>query len=332
MANHIQRLISLFTSSRHSNEAAAEFHRWLINGRHSDEKDAALRQLWDATEAKADLSTLRSLENVYKKIGENRADEPEPRVKRPVRALWWRVAAAAVVAAAVSVTATLYMTKLSEKDIALVELYTSAGEMKTITLPDGSTAQTNSATLLLYPEEFRGKERTVYLMGEANFRVAENKEKPFVVKAANVAVTALGTEFNVSAYPEEDIVTSTLIHGKVRVDCAGKGSYTLLPGQQAAYWKTTGRSKVSAANIMDATAWQRGVSVFRGKTIAEILGALERRFNVSFQYNANRMSGDRYNFKFRSDSGLDEVLSVMKEVAHGFDYKMKDGVCYVKFR
>jgi len=267
---------------------------------------------------------------VYARIGESPVAKQEAQTRKSTLRYWWSIAAAAVIASTVGIVATLYITKHSAKDIAMVEIYTSAGAMNITTLPDGSVVQTNSATLLLYPEEFRGNKRTVYLMGEANFKVAEDKEKPFVVKATNVAITALGTEFNVSAYPEDATITSTLIHGRVRVDCAGKHSYTLLAGQQATYKKATVNCEVAAADIADATAWQRGVSVFRGKTIAEILTVLERRFNVSFLYNANRLNGDRYNFSFRSDSDLNEVLSVMKEVAGGFDYKIKGGVCYIR--
>ena len=45
---------------------------------------------------------------------------------------------------------------------------------------------------LLYPEKFTGETRSVYLIGEANFKVKPDKKHPFIVKANDYQVTALG--------------------------------------------------------------------------------------------------------------------------------------------
>ena len=91
-------------------------------------------------------------------------------------------------------------------------------------------------------------------MGEAEFKVAKNPEKPFIVRSSNMAITALGTEFNVKAYPEEDIITTSLIEGKVRVDCNDTISYVLTPGYQVVYNKCTADCQVLTANMKDVTA------------------------------------------------------------------------------
>ena len=66
------------------------------------------------------------------------------------------------------------------------------------------------------------------------------------------SVTALGTEFNVAAYPEENEMIATLIHGKIKVECDnGKESYIVTPGQQVTYRKSTGESRLAEANIED---------------------------------------------------------------------------------
>ena len=89
--------------------------------------------------------------------------------------------------------------------------------MQNITLPDGTQVMINSESTLLYPQQFTGDSRCVYLVGEANFKVRRDEAHPFIVKSADFQVTALGTEFNVSAYPEEEEVTATFILGKVFV-------------------------------------------------------------------------------------------------------------------
>ena len=62
----------------------------------------------------------------------------------------------------------------------------------------------------------------------------------------------------------------------------------------------------------------------------EILSTLERRYVVTFQYNANLFNEDKYNFRFRENSNIKEIMDVMKEVVGGFDYKIEEDVCYIK--
>lgn len=131
----------------------------------------------------------------------------------------WQYAAVAVVVLAVAISGTFFYAKNMYSEVAMIEKFTPAGDMITIELPDGSKVQTNSGTLLLYPEAFKGDTRTVYLVGEANFKVKKDPEKPFIVRSGSMAVTALGTEFNVGAYPESNEIVATLLHGKIKVDC-----------------------------------------------------------------------------------------------------------------
>lgn len=69
MENYIQKIISVFTASKHSEKVIEEVHQWLVDKEHSDEKEAALHTLWSETDGKADAGTWASLSNVYNKIG-----------------------------------------------------------------------------------------------------------------------------------------------------------------------------------------------------------------------------------------------------------------------
>ena len=326
MKDYIQKIISVFTASGHSEELTKEVHQWLVDEEHAGEKETALHALWDDTEGRADVGTWNSLSEVYNKIGIGKQKNG-----RKLRMRIWQYSAAAVVILAVSVLGTYLLTKNMYSETIMVENFTSAGNMNMIELPDGSKVQKNSGTLLLYPETFKGDTRMVYLIGEANFQVMKNPDKPFIVKSGTMSVTALGTEFNVAAYPESSEVVTTLISGKVKVDCnGGKNSYILNPGEQIVYQNNTFQSFLANANIEDVTAWQKGLFVFRGKTIKEILFTLERRFNVTFQCNISSFSNDKYNFSFRQDATLKQIMDIMGEIVGGFNYKIEENVCYIK--
>lgn len=325
MKNYIQKIISIFTAAEHSEKVTKEIHQWLVGEEHADEKERALQEIWEKTEGNANADTWTSLSQVYDKLGINRKNE------RKLRLRIWQYAAAAVILVAVSISGTFFLTKDRYSEVAMVQKFTPEGTMNYLRLPDGSMVQTNSGTVLLYPETFKGDTRTVYLIGEANFKVKKNAEQPFIVKSTDMSVTALGTEFNVMAYPENNEIVATLIHGKVKVDCNdGKKSYILNPGQQVSYFRNTSSSTLIDANLEDATAWQKGMFVFRGVTIKEVFSTLERRYAVTFQYNSNIFNDDKYNFRFRQKSTLEEILEIVKEVVGGFDYRIEKEVCYIK--
>ena len=46
----------------------------------------------------------------------------------------------------------------------------------------------------------------------------QDKKHPFIVKANDYQVSALGTEFNVNAYPENSELMATLLEGSVKVE------------------------------------------------------------------------------------------------------------------
>ncbi|WP_071144911.1 FecR family protein [Bacteroides ihuae] len=324
MKDYISKIIRIFTDFDQKPEITKEVHQWLLDSEHADEKETALKSLWERTEQMPDASTWDSLAAVYKKM--------EIDKKTSFRYLrLWRYAAAAVILLAVSVSGTFFLTKNRYSEVAMVQQFTPDGNMKTVELPDGSFVQTNSGTLLLYPKAFKGDTRTVYLIGEANFKVKKNPDKPFIVKSTTMSVTALGTEFNVAAYPESNEIVATLIHGKVFVDCGeGKRNYILSPGQEVTFSRNTGMSFMKNANLADVTAWQKGEFVFRGVTIKGILSTLERRFNMTIQCNVSFFNNDKYNFRFRKNADITEILEVMKEVVGGFKYKIDGNVCYLK--
>ncbi|MGS2764730.1 FecR family protein [Sinomicrobium sp. M5D2P9] len=94
---------------------------------------------------------------------------------------------------------------------------TVAGRQAVHTLPDGTTVTLQSESTLTFPESFRNRIREVELEGEAFFEVAEDKEKPFSVKAGGLTLKVPGTSFNIRAYETEKKTVISVISGKVLV-------------------------------------------------------------------------------------------------------------------
>jgi ferric-dicitrate binding protein FerR (iron transport regulator) len=83
------------------------------------------------------------------------------------------------------------------------------GDKSNIILPDGSIVWLNSGSKLTFNADFKSEGRNVFLEGEAFFSVSKNKFHPFRVRTADVDIEVLGTKFNVKAYPEEKLVSTT---------------------------------------------------------------------------------------------------------------------------
>lgn len=195
-----------------------------------------------------------------------------------------------------------------------LEVIAPVGSRTVVQLSDGTTVHLNSGSRLQYPQTFTGNTRVVMLTGEGYFDVTNNPEKPFIVKTEGLNVRALGTAFNVLAYPDADEVETTLVEGKVVLErTASDGKLepieAMLPGQHATYHLKTGKLVCSEENVEKYVAWKDGKLVFDETSITDAAGKLERLFNVSITVNDD-IKGYTYTVTFE-DEPLFQILDLM---------------------
>ncbi|NDV69905.1 FecR family protein [Dysgonomonas sp. 25] len=313
MNEYVKKIIDLYTKACLGDSAKIKFQNWLTEDTLADEKEEALFEWWNQSNPTVTKDTLEALASVKSKAQQIREGSKK-------RLIIWRYAAAIVL---ILCSTTVYLfSRTAEPDAEVIEYFTQAGEMDTIHLPDGSIIQTNSRTILLYNESFGKDNRTIYLSGEANFKVQKNEELPFIVKSKEFSVTALGTEFDVYSYLEDPYFRTVLISGSVKIQQKGNvDDYTLYPKDQFLYNRQNEEYSISKVDIQEVTAWQRGEFIFRSATIPDILCAMERKYGVSFQYKSNIFNEDKYTFRFKRESSLDDMLEIIKSVSANFDYK-----------
>ena len=166
----------------------------------------------------------------------------------------------------------------------LVVASAAHGQVREMLLPDGTKVWLNQSSVLKYPRAFEGKERHVYLDGEAYFEVARNHEKPFMVKSPAMDVRVLGTSFNIKCRPDNSFAETTLIEGEVEVkDKSDKGRITLLPGQKAVLNRVTGRMQVKQVDPKMEIVWHNDLIPFEKSSIFQIAAALERFYGVKLR-------------------------------------------------
>lgn len=328
MKNYFQKILSLFTGYDYSEMTNQHFYRWLTDSAHEDEKDEALQELFLEAKKKGDVPDLeKSLEQWRRNNNITHVSSHNKFNKTSFLRLW-QSAAAILLIISISLGYMLYDIGKVESD--LVKQFIPTSQMKTFFLSDGTQVQMNSNSTLLYPKQFSGKSRDVYLIGEANFKVKPDKKKPFIVKSDDFQITALGTEFNVSAFAEDKNICATLISGSVLVEFDNLTKKVLLqPTQQLVYNKENRQKTLIYPDMEDVTAWLRGELVFRQKTIVDIITILERKYNYEFIYDLHSLKNDRYSFRFKDKAPLSEVMDVIVDVAGNLNFKIQNDKCYV---
>ncbi|PCH69955.1 MAG: hypothetical protein COC06_06445 [Bacteroidales bacterium] len=68
---------------------------------------------------------------------------------------------------------------------------------KTVILPDGTSIYLAKGSTIEYPNQFSKNERLVKLKGEAFFKVAKNKVKPFIILSGQTKTKVVGTSFRI---------------------------------------------------------------------------------------------------------------------------------------
>jgi len=164
---------------------------------------------------------------------------------------------------------------------------TNVGEMRSITLEDGSVVDLNTRSRLR--ARFTAAERDVQLLtGEAIFRVARNPNRPFRVWSGETEIVAVGTEFNVDAHNSRTVVT--VLEGRVRVSSSmsstsGRSTGSTEPaarpielasGEQAVVAEFNPPRRVPVADTKRATAGTERRLIFEETTLTDVAAEFAR--------------------------------------------------------
>jgi len=202
------------------------------------------------------------------------------------------------------------------------------GNRSKITLSDSTIVWLNAGSRLIYPSRFTGDRREIMLFGEAYFEVAKNVGKPFVVKTSSIEVKVLGTEFNVSAYPDDNVVQTVLKKGSVSIHRNSGDPFekelVLTPNQMASFDKKTQDSKIYMVDANEYTIWTKGLLSFDDLEMCRVLKSLERYYNIHIRYTDPMIGSQRISGKLDLNKNQDEVFEYMSKVSSTKFIKLND--------
>lgn len=260
---------------------AARFRGWLAAHPERRREFEAVETFWEG------FGVLEHSPEVIRARAEMNA-----RRRSAKRARFQKIAGLSAAAAVVLACASL----LFIQNASNTRLATAIGEQRTVPLADGSiiTLNTNSEVRIDYTEARRGVE---LVRGQANFEVAKDASRPFIVRAGRSEVRAVGTVFDV--YKAADTVTVTLIEGKVAVKDA-QAEVMLSPGEQLSYGNREISKKPSHIDVPRVTAWRARKLDFLNTPLAEAVQEANRYSRDEIVLQAPSLHGARISGTFEA--------------------------------
>lgn len=217
----------------------------------------------------------------------------------------------AVAATLVMLVGAGYLTIRFQPQSEPVSYATALGERRTEIMPDGTEVvlNTNSALLVRYSKGWRAIELT---QGEAQFEVAHDAARPFVVSIGQDSVTALGTRFQVRR--ESDATIVTLLEGSVEVARADE-RYVLQPNERAVLSERKGIA-IASIDPEFATGWLDGWLRFRGASLADVIAEANRYSDQKLRLGDPRLADVELsgNFHVGDNASIADAASLILPV------------------
>jgi len=303
--NKIEELLPRFCEGQVTEEERLQVEAWMSESEENYRLAKQIHTLYLTTDT---ICVMKKV-NTEKALARVRS---RMTVKKPK--MWWewlQRAAAVLFIPLITILIFQYWGGKEQEMAQMVEVKTNPGMTTSLTLPDGTVVFLNSESSLTYPSHFDEDTRNVTLQGEAYFEVAKNPEKKFIVSTSHHSqIEVLGTHFNVEAYANDDMVTATLVEGKIgfifEQDNISR-KVLIKPGQRLVFDSKDSKVQLYTTSGESEIAWKDGKIIFKNTPLDEALRILEKRYDVEFVVTNKRLKEYSFTGTF-TNQRLERIL------------------------
>lgn len=305
---------------------------------------------WEAYDSNGVLDKQRS-DNWFAAIQKQKGPGKVITLKKGLR-----IAAAAVVLLAVGLIAFQYLKPAARKGVMMATIVPPAtratvtkhkrfinnsSEPVRYTLTDGSEITLYKNSILECAQPFDSSKRDLLLHGEALFKVAKDKAKPFTVYTEDFSTTALGTIFNIRAYYNQNQASVKLLSGKVVVKSLKTGGNAVyMEAGDECFFKTgnqtlelhtaqaTGTGK-PVSQYEKAITETEDVIVFSNAPLQQVFNRIGSIYHVIIKVEATHLENRKFTGTQLKVDPPDELLSTiaglnnLQLLKEGNDYLLK---------
>ncbi|MDR2968318.1 MAG: FecR domain-containing protein [Tannerellaceae bacterium] len=303
------QLLIRFLTHKQSPEDLKAIDRWINQDKANADWLFEMERIWILKD-ELRLSDEELISRSYKQFLSRKENSLMPlSPKRRKRLFAGMKYAAAIVLILLSLY--IYHSQYGEYTSAINMIETRKGERASITLSDGTKVWLNADTKLIYPSQFGRKKREVTLEGEGYFEVAKEEKKPFVLNGKAFNIHVLGTQFNVNAYPGEDVGIA-LKEGKINVEVKEAERQLELNPSDHLSLTADGKTILQTIDVATINSWTKDEFIFVAQPLSAILRSLERRFNVPIILEEESLSSELFNCRAQKGTGLPDILELLR--------------------
>jgi ferric-dicitrate binding protein FerR (iron transport regulator) len=310
--NDTENLIVRHFNGECSEVETATLLAWVNESEQNKKEYIALKDLWDSSRKMADYTEIQ-LAKFYKE---------QYFRSRKSRMVFIRSAIAVAAVLLLALVINIFVPTTSEKSMDGYQVVTvPLGSRSKVTLADGSEINLNSGSELTYANSFTSQNRSVTLSGEAFFHVKSDAGHPFLVKTKNFDIRVTGTSFNVCAYGEDVLGSTTLAEGKVKLQLnKSNQEFVLKPGEKFMLDGNAQKYSLVNADVEQETAWKNGEFIFKSIRFSDLTKRLERWYDVKLTCSDARLMNYTYTGRFKNQETIWQVLDALR-LTSSIDYK-----------
>ena len=318
-------ILKKYFSGQLSAQEESQVQEWLVKHGNDPEVEAAMNQIMSELEQPDYSLSSAAFAEVKTKLGLRKT-----RLGCIFRKVCVGVAYAAVITLLPILGALVY--KHITPEVEWLELKVPYGQMRELTLADGTHMHLNAGSRITYPSRFNKDNRHVFIEGEVFAEVTKDPEKPFVITSGDVNVQVLGTTFNFKAYDNTECVELILLDGSVRMDiCSNNRSKQLMlnPGEVVQFDRKSGEIDLKNINPFQYRGFHENGSMhFFNLRLSDIVSDLERYFGTNVVLLDETIADTRYFAWFTNNETLEQILQGINVDGKMKFYK-KDGAIYI---
>lgn len=317
MENEYTELIIGYLQNSLTREEADRFYAWVNENTSNKKLFFEVKAIYDAG---LPLSSSQKIAESWERLLAKRKKSQSRRFN-----LWYRIASYAAVALLAVAISSAYFFFIEEEEYVYTKYIGGDGlEADVVELPDGTHVSLGSKTTFHYDKNFGKDKRIVYLEGEAYFDVAKQKDKPFIVKTKEQDIEALGTKFNVMAYPSDSLVITTLLEGSVRLTTMDIPRSTVLePDQQFVYNRNTRQAYWQNVEARQFTSWTTGYYYFHEQSLVAILDRLGHVYGAEFIITSDDLKKRTFTGTFYRGQNIKDIMEIIN-LSIPVKYKIDD--------
>lgn len=250
------------------------------------------------------------------KFNTNKALKKVNRKIHSTRTLYLKLAATA----AIFILGFLLIQNVTETSSTIQYYSNTSAEPKEIMLSDGSKLILNTNATVEYLKEFSSSKRELKLQGEAFFRVAKDKDRPFIISLDGAQVQVLGTSFNIKERGKQILLS--VQSGKVLFKSNfSKESLILTKNQSASIFKGETGIKKNVDFDSNYNSWITGILKFKNSKLNKVCKSLENFYNKNIVIKNQADTNLILNSNFKNQK-LEEVIELI-EFALDTDLEIK---------